>query len=131
MPDISSELVRWRGQLWPTCRIIDMRVRRKNTSYQRWRDKWAFKQLDGFCTEALMRFGEQPYIKILVPFGVFNRSYPPFVDAEHKLIRWRREFRVWAVEVGVANNITEAAQFRKFYDSWHSYMSKGIKNATD
>ena len=106
---------RWRKQNLPVSEIIERRVRNKNKAYNHWRWKWTSQQLERFCVEASFRFGEEPNY-------VYN--FRPDDEIKRDITAWRKGLREWCLKVGAANNVTEAAQFRKYYSYWYSWMKK-------
>lgn len=114
-----SKQAKWRNKTLPVGEIIERRVHNKNKAYDRWRRKWTSQKLEKFCVEASFRFGGEPHITV----SRFN--YPAMVAAKKEIAAWRKELRHWCLKAGVANNVTEAAQFRKYYNSWYSWTTKG------
>ena len=100
---------------------IERYVRSKNRVYLKWRIKFDFDELEGYCAEALLRFGPLPKWEEYVQA---TRSQDwhlcAVIKAEHTA--WRHEVRTWCLDGGITTYRNQAAQFIRFYFAWYRWQ---------
>jgi len=99
---------------------IEGLVRRKNSTYAKWRSEHDFPALDDACTECMLRFGKLPHWEEFILARRGQRwSVAEELQREHSA--WKKEVRKWALEKGLSRFPMQSAQFLKFYFAWWRY----------
>lgn len=99
---------------------IESLVRRKNSTYAKWRGEHDFAPVEVACVECMLRFGALPRWEEFV-MASQRRDFTTMEQCQREHSVWRKDVREWALSQGITRFPTQSAQFLKFYFAWWRY----------